>query len=213
MFKLQITSIELPNKVSADSLSDDEPNIWSKTSSRTGEFCQLCFSNTDILLENTHEVRRSIQYNIGDKKSYIREGESENHKILKSYVCNNPDFIGLSADFVSRRTEKSLDSGDEVDVYFEYSKSLFAIEIKSRRSNASDVVRGIFQCVKYRAVLRAQESVSMKLRQVGAWLVYEGRLTKTHKSIAKRLGVKIICVSNGPPFNIISIFPSNSVNE
>ena len=34
---------------------------------------------------------------------------------------------------------------------------MLAIEVKSRDSNWHDLRRGIFQCIKYRAVLQAQE--------------------------------------------------------
>ena len=49
---------------------------------------------------------------------------------------------------------------------------MLAIEVKSRDSNWNDLRRGIYQCIKYRAVLHAQERGSSSL----AYPVY----THTH---------------------------------
>lgn len=85
----------------------------------------------------------------------IDGGESASHKRLKEYVANNPHVIGLPKSTPMGTTEYGLPSGDSLDVSFKQKKSWVAAEVKSKISDQADIVRGIFQCVKYQAVLDA----------------------------------------------------------
>ncbi len=77
-------------------------------------------------------------------------------------------------------------SGDRVDVVFCAEREIVAIEVKSRDSNWADLRRGIYQCVKYKAVLLAQDDCL----PVDSWLVTETALDGDLKALAKKLGVK-----------------------
>ena len=48
----------------------------------------------------------------------------------------------------------------QIDVWFMSVGEQLAVEVKSRRSKMPDIERGIFQCVKYRALLKAQSQVA-----------------------------------------------------
>ena len=63
---------------------------------------------------------------------------------------------------------------------------VLAIEVKSRDSEWSDLERGVYQCVKYRAVLAAQERQG---RTVRALLVIESELPRELAGRAKRLDI------------------------
>ena len=63
-------------------------------------------------------------------------------------------------------TEHELLSGDRVDVVCFTESELVAVEVKSRDSNWQDLRRGVYQCVKYRAVLCAQEASQREVRCV-----------------------------------------------
>jgi hypothetical protein len=52
--------------------------------------------------------------------------------------------------------EHTILSGDRLDVFFDLPEQWVCVEIKAKQSPDWDVLRGIFQCVKYRAVLEAQ---------------------------------------------------------
>ena len=54
-------------------------------------------------------------------------------------------------------TEVVLDSADRVDVVYYGPDSTVAIEVKSSDSDDTDLRRGIFQCIKYRAVMEAMD--------------------------------------------------------
>ena len=88
---------------------------------------------------------------------YGGPAESDEHKALKNWVAENPAEIGIPDSFGKGRPEIKLLSGDVVDVLFSDGKSFFAVEVKSIISSDDDFRRGLYQCVKYRAVLKAQE--------------------------------------------------------
>ena len=117
-----------------------------------------------------------------------RTGEGKNHKALRLRVKENPGLIERNLHDVRTETEVELLSGDRVDVVCYASERTVAVEVKSRDSNWTDLRRGIYQCVKYRAVLRAQD-----LREnppVYSWLVTELQLPNDLIKLAKKLGVR-----------------------
>lgn len=125
-------------------------------------------------------------------------GESEHHKRLKEFVANNPDAIGLSSSFCKGKTEFCLPSGDKLDVFFESRKEIVAVEVKSCISDDSDVARGMFQCVKYHAVLNAWISVTRAVNfenriqpEIKCLLVLESRLPFSLISLKNMLGISV----------------------
>ncbi len=69
---------------------------------------------------------------------------------------DNPGRLGLSSAMIGV-PEQSLLSGDRIDVLFSDGANFVAVEVKSILSGEDDWQRGIYQCVKYRAVVMAQE--------------------------------------------------------
>jgi len=82
-------------------------------------------------------------------------GEGEEHEKLKSFLAQNPKKIGIQWEDRGD-TEKFLLSGDRLDISFRGERTWIAVEVKPKQAPTSDLIRGIFQCVKYRAVLAAQ---------------------------------------------------------
>lgn len=127
-----------------------------------------------------------------DGRNYGGKGESDEHKKLKKWVAQNPRKIGLSASFGAGDEEFGLLSGDSIDVLFSDGNRFVAVEVKSIKSNNDDLQRGIYQCVKYRAVLEAQElPVSAN---VEALLVTERKLPGRLQARARLLKLKHKCV-------------------
>ncbi len=122
-------------------------------------------------------------------------GESPEHKALKIYVRDNPDLIikGVAPE-PEPVVEYPFPSCDRVDVLFKYSDQWIAVEVKSRISDSIDCERGIYQCVKYRALLEAMKKdseydVPEKIQVV---LLLENHLPKKLKPKAERLNIKVI---------------------
>lgn len=119
-------------------------------------------------------------------------GESEEHKALKTYVANNPKVIGLGANTPMGTTEYLLPSGDSLDVSFNGKKVWVAAEVKSCISAEGDIIRGIFQCVKYRAVMEAVLLTQSQPQNARALLVLESKLPQSLISLRNMLGVEVV---------------------
>jgi hypothetical protein len=117
--------------------------------------------------------------------------ESPEHLKLKRYVASNPARFGAPKGCARGETEKRLETCDEIDVWFMYPGQELAVEVKSVRSNDLDRQRGLFQCVKYKALLEARSKVAGVQAQVRSKLVSEVPLTSTLSLWARELGVQV----------------------
>lgn len=116
-------------------------------------------------------------------------GESSSHKRLKKFILDHPESIGLK-DVVFSSDEYTLPSGDRIDVYFiRKNGDRVAVEIKPKSSSDEDMMRGIFQCVKYDAVMDAVGAIECGSFNVSSILVLGGSLSDQNWEIATELGV------------------------
>lgn len=122
-------------------------------------------------------------------------GESEAHFALKHYVRDHPELVGARAEW-DATVEYALRSADELDVMFISDRTWVGVEVKSRVSdgNAADYERGIYQVVKYRAVLEAQARADSPdaLPEIHVVLVLERDLPAEYLALASQLGVTVI---------------------
>jgi hypothetical protein len=95
------------------------------------------------------------EWKILSKPVHGSGGEGKEHKELKEYIKANPQKIGIHH-VTHSETEHVLPSGDRLDVYFELKDGTrVAVEVKPSTAPEQDVARGIFQCVKYEATMKA----------------------------------------------------------
>jgi hypothetical protein len=126
-------------------------------------------------------------------------GESRQHKRLKQHLLENPRVLGLQPrDIKSKTTEQKLLSGDSVDVFFSSRETSYLVEVKSILSSDDDIKRGIYQCLKYRVILAAQQIKDPNDGSVVATLVTEREAPSDLVELAKRLAVKIYIVRVNP---------------
>ncbi|WP_297490369.1 hypothetical protein [Acidocella sp.] len=139
--------------------------------------------------------QRRPDVNSGDKTPHEKDGlpkgrtgEGPHHKALRLWVKDNPKKVRPRAKIVRSETEVDLLSGDRVDVVYYCENRTVALEVKSRDSNFDDLKRGIYQCIKYGAVLQAMDARADA--PIEAVLVTEGdlpgyliSLTKIHKIV------------------------------
>ncbi|MEZ5631573.1 MAG: hypothetical protein R3F09_12830 [Burkholderiaceae bacterium] len=119
-------------------------------------------------------------------------GEGPEHKRLKTYVAANPAIIGLSEKAPHGRMEECLLSGDALDVSFQDRRLWVAAEVKSHISSELDIQRGLFQCVKYRAVMEAQAQAAGAEFDVRSVLVLGCALPTKLKPLKNMLGIEVI---------------------
>lgn len=119
-------------------------------------------------------------------------GEGEEHKALKKYICQHPECLNYK-DVVFAETEHPLPSGDSLDVYFELSDGKHvAIEVKPSIAPYQDICRGVFQCVKYNAVMDALRKIECKGYEIEVLLVTAGKFSSQNKVLAEELDVKYV---------------------
>lgn len=117
-------------------------------------------------------------------------GEGVKHQKLKEFVAANPQIVGLPASTHQGVQEFPLPSGDSIDVMFQ-NKDWVAVEVKSEISQTPDILRGLFQCVKYRAVIEAVQATQSLPQNARALLVLEGALPKELLPIKNLLGIEV----------------------
>jgi hypothetical protein len=126
--------------------------------------------------------------------------ESPEHKRLKFFLRDNPSIIGVSYRILNRGVEYRFPSLDEVDVRFCGAKHAHFVEVKSRISSELDLRRGVFQCVKYRAIAEAIEDARIEGgagREVAVALVVERTNLPINVAVlARKLSVPIIPVNS-----------------
>lgn len=126
--------------------------------------------------------------------------ESKEHRQLKEYVRDHPKILGLRHKSKDAKLERGLPSGDSLDVSFESPERWTAVEVKSAKSDKADQARGVFQCVKYEAVMKAELASKASWKrdfEVKVILVVEEKLDPDLWSLANTLGVRVCEVQRG----------------
>lgn len=123
-------------------------------------------------------------------QQYCHSGESEAHKKLKQYIAKHPERLDIS-NLQKTEMEFSLLSGDRLDVFFETLNEKIAVEVKSYISDEADITRGIFQCVKYKAVLEAENVFDNRNKESYSILVIEGHLSELQKQLVQDLDIEV----------------------
>lgn len=117
-------------------------------------------------------------------------GEGPEHLALKEFVRDNPARVGFDTS-ANGETEFLLPSGDKLDVSFLTNSVWCAVEVKPAGASREEVARGVFQCVKYKAVMEASVQVDGSNRNVQAVLVTGAPLDPWVRKISDRLGVQV----------------------
>lgn len=121
---------------------------------------------------------------------YGSEGSPE-HKALRDYIAINPKILCIEED-VTGIPEYPLKSGDSVDVVFDTTSKIYAIEVKSIRSGEDDIERGLYQCIKYKAVIEQELKVNGLQKATASILVLQGLLPHRLKRIKNILDILVL---------------------
>jgi hypothetical protein len=126
------------------------------------------------------------------RKSKGRGGEGPDHLKLKMHVATHPEIVGLVAGSPHGEVEWDTASGDCIDILFKRRGFQYAVEVKPHHASKGDMVRGVFQCLKYREVLKAEAVVSDRAIKTRVLLVLGGKATPEVVQVAHRLGIKFL---------------------
>ena len=123
-----------------------------------------------------------------DGSAHGGQGEGPNHQKLRRWILDNPGEVDAAYEDFRTETEVVLDSADRVDVVFYGLNETVALEVKSVDSNETDLRRGVFQCIKYRAVMEAMDVRSEPA--VTAILVTQEQLPGDIAALARLNGIQ-----------------------
>ena len=178
---------------SYDDMSEDEKKIFVMGLNKEAlEYKQWDWVLSSLGLTPSVINTTALEAVIRSGKFHGKGGEGENHKKLKEYIYGHPEDIGIK-DVVEKDTERILLSGDRLDVYFKQKDgTCIAVEVKPSTSPDEDIMRGIFQCVKYKAIMDSEDKVHGKKLQNKSILVIGGNLSTVNMQIRDTLGIQVI---------------------
>lgn len=117
------------------------------------------------------------------------------HRNRDHLIKANPHLVGAEPGWFSEE-EYALKSGDEIDVFFRSGHQWIGVEVKSCISDKleRDYERGLYQAIKYAAVLEAQAQVDHPGAPpiVKVFLALERTLPSHLRATAEKLGVSVL---------------------
>lgn len=113
--------------------------------------------------------------------------ESDEHKRLKQMIAADAALVDLQSKEKGEQ-EHPLWSGDWLDVYFK--KAAVGVEVKTSNAGFDEIHRGIFQCVKYKAVLQAQQIHDREIPTADCLLALGGALPEELTDIVNLFDVR-----------------------
>lgn len=189
---------ELPGEGFNWFISQEEYNNLNKTQRRIVINAQLAkiytFPNWDWILKefNLNPIPNNLVNLLEQAKNMSGgTGESEAHKIFKDYIAANPSIFGLSSKIGTGIKEYKLPSADAIDVLFNYKEEKIGVEVKSHISSRADILRGIFQCVKYKHLLIAEQIINNQVPNCRVILALESKLPEEFELIKSLLDIEI----------------------
>ena len=152
------------------------------------------FNQWDRVLNEFGLAPFQKNFNIKNSKvfGYGGGGESNAHKKFKEFISTNPQLIGLPNRISPGKIEFKLPSTDAVDILFVNGSELIGVEVKASNSDRNDIIRGIYQCIKYKALIEAMQIVEQKKPNAKTILVLENKLPIDLISLKNILGIEII---------------------
>ncbi len=117
-------------------------------------------------------------------------GESPAHRMLKEYVADHPEVLGLPAD--ARATlEHGFATGDRVDVLFENHRPVRTV-VEVEVEGAAHLRVGVEQALKYRTLAAAEAGLALDSRAVAARVVAWKADYPDVRRFARRYGVSVV---------------------
>ena len=152
------------------------------------------FQRWDWVLEQLalEPILTNLDDELEEAKKNGGGGESELHKKFKEFISKNPSVLGLSNDLQNGIQEYKLPSADTVDVLFTDKELKIGVEVKSSISDTADILRGLFQCVKYKYLIEAEQIVNDKLPNSRVILALQGQLPDELTLVKNLLGIEVV---------------------
>jgi len=98
-------------------------------------------------------------------------GEGEDHRRLKEFVAEHPEAIGLEPESAAQR-EYLFVAGDRADIVFGIGPDAWTV-VEIKNGEIGELVKGIYQAIKYRALLQAEKGHGQACQVDAILVAYE----------------------------------------
>lgn len=151
---------------------------WSKVIEK---FKDLSGFDEMLWIENSASGTSSISAKSGSPK--FGGGESPDHEELKKLLASNPKGLGLLSKSYVSEIEYTFPSNDALDILFTSEQEIVGVEVKTGNAclNVIEIRRGIWQCIKYLALLKAENRFKLKAKNIKVILALGGKLPEELK--------------------------------
>lgn len=116
-------------------------------------------------------------------------GESQSHRTFKEALAKNPKLLRLNT--AQGELEYRLPSADCIDVLFTNNGQLIAVEAKSIISADDDILRGLFQCIKYKHLIEAEQIITNREPNSRVILALQGKFPTKLLAIKNMLDIEV----------------------
>jgi len=154
-------------------------------------FNQITVSSASDYEDSDYQIKEVSKDYLSPVPKYGRGGESTHHKNFKEFIAKNPSHIGINGSEFTSEIEFILPSMDAIDVIFSNKEQSIGVEVKSKISGIDDITRGLFQCVKYNALLRALYLAQKRDVAFKAILVLENQFPQQLLELKNILGIEV----------------------
>jgi hypothetical protein len=117
-------------------------------------------------------------------------GESDQHKLLKEYLSSHPQVLGIGKNSPADK-EYPFISADRIDLLFRSGTTQIGVEVKAANVDEAELMRGLFQAVKYLALIEAHQRYEQKTIDARVLLAIGGGLSPELASLADLLDVSV----------------------
>ncbi|MFH2104147.1 MAG: hypothetical protein ABIJ39_12415 [Chloroflexota bacterium] len=98
-------------------------------------------------------------------------GEGEDHRKLKEFVAAYPEVIGLESESAAQM-EYLFVAGDRADIVFGTGPDAWAV-VEIKNGEIGELVKGVYQAIKYRALLQAEKGHGQPCQVDAILVAYE----------------------------------------
>lgn len=109
---------------------------------------------------------------------------------MTRWVASHPEELADFGRYPVGTNEKLRSSGDRPDVHFDNGKQRLALEVKTSRCSEDELQRGVYQAVKYRAILPAEQKATRQVPNGESVLVCTRAPNAQTRALIKRLQVR-----------------------
>lgn len=136
-------------------------------------------------------------------------GEGKAHRELKEFIAGHPEEIGLYS-FKKVEMEHMFISGDCCDILFSSSNRKYAI-VEIKNGNPGELVRGIYQLIKYKALLIAEEELT--LTEVPQLYLVAYEICPEVKNLASKFEIKCKQIRKADGIKPFKVFATNHIQR